>query len=68
MFDDVVDLTPGCRDVTPGDEAFLVTGNDRPPLMHGEDAVGGRDADDPALIEQDSLDRPGASDVRGDGD
>ncbi|KQR40268.1 hypothetical protein ASF80_13325 [Microbacterium sp. Leaf159] len=67
MLDDVMDLAPGCRDVASGDEAFLVAGDDRPALMHGEDAVGGRDADDPALIEQDSLDGAGAADVRGDG-
>ncbi|WP_235560027.1 hypothetical protein, partial [Microbacterium sp. Leaf159] len=68
MLNNVMDLTPRRRDVASGDEAFLVAGDDRPALMHGEHPIRCRDPDDPALIEQDSLDRPGASDVRGDGD
>ena len=51
-----------------GDQALLVASDDRRPLMQREHPIGGRDADDPPLIEKDSLDRPGAADVRGDRD
>ncbi|WP_314096079.1 hypothetical protein, partial [Microbacterium foliorum] len=50
------------------DQTFLVASDDRPSLMHREDPIGGRDRDDPPLIEHHPLNRSGACDLRGDGD
>jgi hypothetical protein len=64
VLGDVVDLTPRRGNVTSGDQALLVAGDDRPPLMHGEDPIRGRDPDDPPLVHEDALNRPRARDLR----
>ena len=68
MLDHVVDLAPRRRHVTPGDQALAVTGDDRAPLMHREDPIGDRDADDAPLIEQHTLDRSRAAGLSRDTD
>ncbi len=66
MLGHVVDLTPRCRHMTPRNQTFLIAGDDRPTLVDGEHPVSGGDRDDPALVEEDTLDRSGARDLRGD--
>ncbi len=46
-----------------GNQAFLISGDDRPTLVNGEHAVGGRNPHDAAFVEQHALHGSGAGGV-----